>query len=150
MTRLQQTSPKVPTIITTTWKVLSTLWKRETESNIDLQDSGFMQVPKQKTCSKCKDKGHNSRTCKSHNSLTLTQELQYFMFSCIMVFIQLLVYYKCYFYLFMNTSLSFSNCDTVPSPHTNLNIKLYPLGTETSVGIPFWLMYYIIGLFLYT
>ena len=29
-----------------------------------LQDSGFMRVPKQKTCSKCKDKGHNSRTCK--------------------------------------------------------------------------------------
>ena len=29
-----------------------------------LQDSGFMRVPKQKTCSKCKDKGHNSHTCK--------------------------------------------------------------------------------------
>lgn len=29
-----------------------------------LQDSGFQREPKQKTCSKCHEQGHNSRTCK--------------------------------------------------------------------------------------
>ena len=29
-----------------------------------LQDSGFQRVPREKTCSVCNEKGHNSRTCK--------------------------------------------------------------------------------------
>ena len=33
-------------------------------------------------------------------------------------------------------SLSFANCEAVPSPRINLNIRVYPLGTETMVGIP--------------
>lgn len=31
-----------------------------------LQDTGYQRTPKQKICSICKMKGHNSRTCGKH------------------------------------------------------------------------------------